>query len=113
MQQATSARGHRDSEVVMEGFADLGQIMADRERDDGRQALLLRLVPMPSKFSSRGHWACYLWQHYHGTWDDVAEALELPYSETHRLARRYCRRENVVWPLQKRVGKRKIGRDTL
>ena len=41
-------------EGVMADFADLGEVMASRSGDDGRQAVVETLVPVPGPQSTTG-----------------------------------------------------------
>ncbi len=97
----------------MAGFADLGEVMASRSGDDGRQAVVETLVPVPGPQSTTGHWASYLWQTSRGTWQDVADATDTSFSTVYRRAQNYCWAQELPWPLEKRVETRRVVREVI
>ena len=90
----------------MTGFANLSEVMAARAGEGGPPVELETVVTKPEFESTDGHWACYLWQTFRGTWQDVADALDMPFSSTYRQAQTYARGANLAWPLEKRIGSR-------
>ena len=111
---ATSACGHQDDlEVVMVGFADLGEVMAARSGNDSQVESAPALVPVAGSQSTPGHWACYLWQTSRGSWQDVADALDMSFGTTYRRAKDYCWAQDLPWPLEKRVEARRVVREVI
>jgi len=97
----------------MTGFADLGEVMAARAGDDVPVERAPALVPAPIAQSTPGHWASYLWQTSRGTWQDVADALDMSFSTVYRRAQDYCWAQDLPWPLEKRVEARRVVREVI
>ena len=100
-------------EVEMTGFADLSEVLAARAGIEGLEPPVDALVSVPNADSSEGHWACYLWQTCRGTWQDVADGLEMSFGTTYRRAQAYAKEVGLPWPLEKRLGERRKVRETV